>query len=271
MKLAFITPTAFIDEFGNQGDFHLALSHLLERDRVNAYERVLVESKKQIVLDNGLFENHIPEGIDSLIIKAKRLNVEYFFAPDFLYNAEKTFKAYQNTLYILEKMKLKMKLGVVVQASSPSEYFDLYDRFQTEEAVHTIGLSILSVPRCFGSETPKKEVYKHKDEEITQSRIKLLQELKERNNNKKPVHLLGLGSSYEDVLFAKENCPFVVSNDTSCCFQSGYFGHSLIGDSLEVEGGKVKEKVDFKCEEISNEQHLLIQENINKVKNLLCK
>ena len=74
-----------------------------------------------------------------------------------------------------------------------------------------------------------------------------------------------------DVIFAKENCPFVVSNDTSSCFQNGLYGRSIVGDRLIIEGGKVKEKVDFDLKEITKEQEEKIQANINQVKKVICR
>lgn len=274
MDLAYITPTRFINQFGNQGDFHLALAHLMDRSKENEYERLLKESEKRIVLDNGLFELHHPEGIDSLIAKARRIGATHFFAPDFLYSAKQTFAALKNTLYILDLLKEeKLKIAVVVQAETEEEFFELYDKFLKEPRVDLIGISILAVPRCFGSwnktSHKKNEVYEHKDEEIVPSRIKLLEKLLERGGNTKNLHLLGLGASYEDVIFAKENCPFVVSNDTSSCFQSGLHGRLIWGNQLIVEGGKVKEKLDFDLKEISEDQIECIQRNINQVKMIL--
>ena len=277
MNLAFITPTRCINLFGNQGDFHLGLSHLMDRYTENEYERALRESGLPIILDNGLFENHNPEGIDPLLTKAIRIKATHFFAPDVLYDAKGTLMALHNTLYVMDQRLLmgKVKVAAVVQGKTESEFFELYDQYQSIPEVELIGLSILAIPRCFGSwnESPhkKSEIYQHNDEEIVPTRIKVLKKLLERGNNHKPVHLLGLGSSYEDVIFAKENCPFVVSNDTSSCFQNGLKGRRIIGDTLQVEGGKVKEKVNFDLRSIKRKQADLIQENINQVKSVLCK
>ena len=142
-------------------------------------------------------------------------------------------------------------MGAVVQADSEDEWLRCYRKMNTDYRIDLIGLSILSIPHCFGGS-------------ITDSRIKLLKILKDERSPKK-AHLLGLGDSMKDVLFAQENCPFVVSNDSSCAFQSGLFEKQLSED-LEVPGGKVKEKVDFDLKEITLEQEKLIQSNIDIIR-----
>ena len=39
MKMSFISPTKYIKEFQSQGDFILALSHLIDHDKENDYEK----------------------------------------------------------------------------------------------------------------------------------------------------------------------------------------------------------------------------------------
>lgn len=281
LRLAFITPTKYIKDFGSQGNFQLGLSCFIDRDKVNEYEQALIDTKQDIILDCSTFELGRPEGVDSLIAKAVRMKASHFFAPDFLYDAKGTKEGYLATCHIMDKLGVKdLKIAVVVQGKTDQEYFDLYDYFVNEERVDLIGISILAVPRCFGSWNTRKQIkkkrgepkeeYSHDDREIVPSRINLLERLLQRGGNSKNLHLLGLGDSYGDVIFAKENCPFVVSNDTSSCFQNGLYGRSIIGDRLIVEGGKVKEKVDFDLEEITKEQKEKIQENINQVKKVLC-
>lgn len=276
IKLAFISPTKWITTLGSQGDFQLGLAHLLDRHQSNDYERALLDTGQQIILDNSLFELHKPEGIDSLIAKGLRIKATHFFAPDFLYNKDKTLEALNNTIYIWKKLRAdkNIKIAAVVQGETEEEWLEMYDKLQEMPEVDLIGLSILSVPRCFGSfnraRTSKKDVYQHKDEEITSSRIKLLKTLITRNKpNNKKCHLLGLGSSLEDIIFATKNCPFVVSHDSSSAIWSGFQNKKLLDDGL-IEGGKSEIKVDFNYLETNKEQIQLAQENINKYKSLLC-
>lgn len=265
LKLAFIAPTRWIKQYGGQGDFTLALAHLLDRANLNQYEKEIVELGLPILLDNSLFENGKPEGIDSVIAKARRIKAYAFFAPDYLFDANKTLSALDNTLYTLRQLKWDFdKIGVaaVVQANTEREYFELYDKLQEIPEVVLIGLSILTVPHCFGDKFDKRP--------ITDSRIRLLSKLLKRNNNNKPCHMLGLGESIADLVFAKENCPFVVSNDSSCAFQNGLFNRLVDSVTGDVEGGKVKEKVDFELKKLPDSTNKIIQKNIDIIK-LLCK
>lgn len=273
MKIAFITPTRGIRNFGSQGDFQLALSHLLDIDEPNSYEKELLATGQQIILDNGLFENHQPEGIVNLIKKTQRIKATHFFAPDHLYDAKRTLKAVEHTIYNLKRLELadKIKIAAVIQGKTEEEFFWLYDELQKIPEIDLIGLSILAIPRCFGSfegKETKKNVYQHDDEEITPTRIKCLKKMIERGNNKKNCHLLGLGSSLEDVIFAKKNCPWVVSHDSSSMFWSAIQGKKMLNDG-SIEGGKSEVKVDFDFGTPTKKQLDLAQDNINLCKKLL--
>lgn len=268
-KLAFICPTAFIEKYGTKGEFTLALSHLLNREEENDYERTIKKIGLPIVCDNGLFENGVPEGIDSLITKALRIKARLFFAPDHLYNAVETRKAFEITKDILKKRQVSLGLAVVIQAETIEEYIEEYKWYCQQPEVVLIGLSILAIPRCFGrwnrSSRSKSDKYTLDINEITSSRIECLKKLKELDIKHKFCHLLGLGNSMEDVLYAAENCPFVISNDTSSAFQNGLYMRRIEGENLEVRGGKVEAKVDFDRKEINSAQQLIIEKNIETI------
>lgn len=269
MRLSHICPTKFISEFGSQSDFILALSHLIDSDEVNEYEKQIKMTGLQIILDNGLFENHVPEEADSLIGKAMSIGATHFFAPDKLYDTKGTAEELEKACVRLARYRDRYfarvpRIAAVVQADNPADYLNQLEEFNNHPEIDLIGLSILSVPKSFEALTGESN--------ITSNRIELLKIMKELSDTKgikwKNCHLLGLGDSYADVIYAKENCPWVVSNDTSCCFQSGLFEKKL-NENLEVPGGKVKEKVEFDLKDISKEQSTFIQDNIDQVKLIL--
>ncbi len=272
MRISHIVPTAFVPEFGIQGDFILALSHLIELDRETDYEKAIKATGLEIILDNGLFENSVPESLETLVQKALKVGASTFFAPDVLFDTEKTQESLEQTIILLEQMKNDpkyrfekgLKIGAVVQADNEADYLKQLVDFNNNPNVDLIGLSILSVPKSFkGSEEIR---------DITASRVSLLMRMKEMEKTHgivwKNCHLLGLGSSFEDVLHAIEFCPFVVSNDTSCCFQNGLRA-KLLDHKLRVGGGKTPEKVEFDLKELPVGAHHWIQHNINQVKNLI--
>ena len=274
MKLSFISPTPYIKTLGVQSDFNLVLSHLLDRHYSNDYERAIMDTELSSIIDNGLFENGRPEGIDEVITKGLRIQATHFFAPDYLYDQEQTLRALNDTIHVWRQRRADkhIKIAVVVQGKTEEEWFEMYDKLQEMNDVDLIGLSILSIPRCFGSwnskSHSKNETYIHKDSEITSSRIKLLKKLLERGNNKKNCHLLGLGDSYEDVIFAAKNCPFVVSNDTSSPIWNGFQNKAILEDGSIFEG-KTEVKVDFNYDQANKGQIKLAQYNIKKIKSLI--
>lgn len=262
MKVSFITPIKYVGEYGLKSDFILALSHLIEEECENEYEKHIKNTKLPIVLDNGLFENHFPETVDSLIFKAWKIKADSFFAPDFLYDRVTTEKAFDKTFDILESVGLEdLKLNVVIQANNVTDYLCSYAKFAEDDRVNLIGLSILSIPKSF------KEITGTAD--VTVNRIECLKKLNELGV-KKNSHLLGAGSSYKDIKFAVDNCGWVVSHDSSSAFWNGLF-EKEIQDDLEIRGGKTEVKVDFSYnKELTDNQRSVIDNNIHKVRDI-CK
>lgn len=265
MLLSFITPIDYIEEFGSQGDFILALSHLLPSSTKNsqnsvAYEQAILKTGLPIYLDNGCFENHFPEAIDTLIEKAIKLKAELFFAPDALYDRKRTMIELRYAIDLRNLLCPEIKIGAIVQADNTKDYMEQLIEFQSMKEVDVIGLSILSIPKSYNMP-------------IVESRITLMKDMLAFQNATgivwKPMHLLGQGDSQKDILFAKENCPWILSNDSSCCFQSGLFGKRLT-DDLEVPDGKVKNKVVFGLMHITVKQREDIQYNINLSKKIIC-
>jgi len=265
IKISFIAPTKLIPRFGNQSDFHLTLAHLLGpvNELPNDYEKEIVNSKLPIVLDNGLFENKESVPVRELMEKAVHLNAEYVFAPDVLFDRAATEANIDEAYEILEEIKAdfpdcKTKLAAVVQANNADDFLASYFAMVDDSRIGLIGLSILSVPESF------KEISGTDD--ITINRIVCLKRL-----NKLPIHkdshLLGLGGSYEDVAFANENCPWVVSHDSSSAVWNGVQGKQIHPTSLKVDGGKTKEPVRFDfSEELTENQINDIEHNIEVVR-----
>lgn len=270
MKISFITPTSYIKEYGSQSQFTLALSHLIDLDKENEYEKIIKEIDLPIILDNSCFELHKPEGIDSLISKAVKIKADSFFAPDHLYDRIQTEKAFDIAYYCLEKRNLhnKIKINVVIQADNSKDYIESYKKFAKDDRVNLIGLSILAIPRCFGKQNPsKKSSYIHNDSEIVESRIECLKQLNQLDVHKSS-HLLGLGNSIKDIIFANENCPWIYSHDSSSAFWNAINNKRILEDG-EIEGGKTDVKVDFDFKDATDEQLKLAQYNINQIKEML--
>lgn len=265
IKHCFICPTAFINDpyIGGRSDFLLALSHLIDDEATNEYAQAVKQFKttwKQVILDNGLFENHSPEGSESLVQKAMKIGADIVFAPDFLYQREATVKAFDEFFEISTKLGAQFKFGYVVQADNRKDYLEAFEQANLDPRIDLIGLSILSVPKSF------EEVTKTSD--ITVNRIECIKQIDEFVIDPiKPCHMLGLGESLLDLAEAK-NYPWIYSNDSSSAFQTGK--HLKKYEHLNVPGGKVHEKVVFEQTSITGEQAGYIVDNINTIKNLLA-
>lgn len=267
IQLSFITPTNFIKSHQGQGDFVLGLSHLMKLDKVTAYEKAILSTKLPIVLDNGLFENHTPEPLDSLILKATKIGATHFFAPDMLYDTKGTQESLNKTITAVRKAKKGLskeslknfpKIAAVVQANNAKDYMAQLHEFNQNPNVKLIGASILSVPKCFGGS-------------ISESRIKLLKRMRKdaaKGYVWKPMHLLGLGSDLKDVMYAKKHCKWVVSHDSSSAFWNAMQGKKILEDGV-IEGGKTGVHVDFSFKEATKKQLELAQNNINRYRELL--
>lgn len=273
MKLAFITPTAFIESFGSQGQITMALANLIETTRINEYEKIITKLGLPILLDNGAFETGQPDGIDSLITKALRIRAELVFAPDYLYDGKRTESALENFIYIAKNRAVldRIKIAAIVQADEEEEYINQFFRYNDDDRISAIGINFLTPGEVYREKNKRARNYKGERasaSECTEGRIKILERIKEKAKRRcdkiKPVHLLGLGSSYSDVLFARK-LSWVKSNDTSTCFQAGLYGKRLEGETLIVPGGKIKEKVNFSLDELTHDQKVLIRSNIKDV------
>lgn len=265
MKHCVITPTKYINDpkIGSQSDFLLVLSHLLDQECQNDYAQEVKkfqDTGKQIYLDNGLFENHEPESPQTLIKKAITLNVDYVFAPDFLYDNEKTQEAFTSFAKLAREEGYKGKLAYVVQAQNMLTYISGYKWAERNPEVDLIGLSILSIPRSFGDE---------KNQSITANRRVAIEMLDIYLDPKKPAHMLGLGEGLQDLVDAKKY-PWIISNDSCSAYMTGFYKKSYDPNTLEVPGGKVQEKVQFDYDgELSSKQRAQIEQNTHFIKYLL--
>lgn len=262
MKLSLISPTSLIPSFGNMGDFHLTLAHLLE-DEPNAYENAIVASQKPIYLDNGLFENGESVPVGTLMNHAARLKAQFVFAPDVLFNKEATEENLDNAWKQLQIAKeeygSKTKLAAVVQADNHNDFIESYQNMCNDERIDLIGLSILSIPESFKGLTGTDDIAMNR-----MRCISIINELPKQKNS----HLLGLGSSYVDVVYGSRY-DWIVSHDSSSAIWNAIQGHEIL-DNFEVKGGKTRVHVDFDWNEsLSDETVELIINNINKAK-LAC-
>lgn len=246
MNLAFIVPTFYLQKFATQGDFYLALAHLIDDNGTNAYttfHRREAAKGKRIVLDNGLFEGAQVDPA-TLVHRAGLVNAQTVCAPDVLYDSKGTIKEFKNFIKLKQEEGLVCNIMGIPQASNPANWWECFQFMDMHPECHLIGLSILSIERSFQS------VAKGADKRpITASRVHLIKQLYSYSHFSDrritPCHLLGLGESYADIIYAKRLLSRdIVSNDSSSAFV-----HGLKGQTYDRFGalrcGKDREKLDF--------------------------
>ena len=264
-RLSFIVPVKYIKEYGDRSDFILALPHLIDKEKETEYEKAIKETGLPIWLDNGAFENKYPEGIDNLLIKAKKINAELIFSPDFWEDKTGTKRAFENFLYIAKKQRVNIKVGVVIQAKNWDEFVQFYEECINDKRVDVIGINHKTTSKIWRAKFKRR--YSYDENRMPDDRIEALKFLGDKFKDKnRDVHLLGLGGGYEDVIYASKNFPWVKSNDTSAPFWSAVYGKKITekGDF----GGKIKKPLNF--EYVANKVQLKLAEyNINKIKELI--
>lgn len=259
MKLAFIAPTAYLEKYSTQGDFYLALAHLLGDAEYLNFHLEEKAKGKVVYLDNGLFEG-AQVTPDELINHVARLGPDVVCAPDVLYNSKATIKVFKSFIKLKQEAGLVCKVMGIPQADNPHDWWDCFQFFDTCKDCDMIGLSILSIPKAFGGT-------------ITESRRHVIKQLFIHSHMSgrrlTPMHLLGLGEGYGDIQTA--NCMLpreILSNDSSSCFVTGK--HLVRYDKEgKIPGGKIPEKVNFNaCTELSTNQIDAIQWNIRTAKKI---
>ena len=266
MKHCIITPTQFINdaEIGWKSDFLLVLSHLLDADCRNKYAEEVIkfrESWKEIYLDNGLFENHVPESGESLLKKAELIWASVVFAPDYLYQARKTEAEFELFANLRDVLWVDVKLAFVVQADNPLDYLNSYKWAEENTRVDLIWMSILSIPKSFA--------WVSWSNDITLNRIICMRILRDFIQPKKDVHLLWLWDGLWDIVEWK-NHDYIKSNDSSSAFQNWLFGKWFTTDTWlkypVIEWGKIQDKVNFdlsRMKAIYLKNKKLIERNID--------
>lgn len=259
MKLAFIAPTAYLEKYSTQGDFYLALAHLLGDAEYLNFHLEEKAKGKIVYLDNGLFEG-AQVTPDELINHVARLGPDVVCAPDVLYNSKATIKAFKSFIKLKQEAGLVCKVMGIPQADNPHDWWDCFQFFDTCKDCDMIGLSILSIPKSFSGS-------------ITESRRHVIKQLFIHSHMSgrrlTPMHLLGLGEGYGDMQTA--NCMLpreILSNDSSSAFVHGCYDVVYNKDGT-IPGGKIKAKLDFDLKVAGDTQtENLIQQNINIAKKI---
>lgn len=266
MQLAFITPTDYLEKYSVQGDIYLALAHLIDDEGTNDYGRFHLEQSRKgrrVYLDNGLFEG-AQVSTEQLLRRATAIQADVVCAPDVLYDCKGTIKAFKQFIRAKQDAGVVARVMGIPQGSNQTEWWECFQYMNTTSDCDMIGLSILSVPKCFSHALSDSGRARWP---ITLSRIYLIEQLYSYHclsaGGIKPCHLLGLGESYGDIFMANRLLPDkIVSNDSSSCFVHGAQG-IIYNPMGNVPGGKDHQKLNFGLSKDEAVDHDAIQRNIN--------
>lgn len=267
MNLAFITPTAYLEKYATQGDIHLALAHLIDDNGQNEYAsfyRREVEKGRRVILDNGLFEG-AQVTTDQLLERAAAIKASVVCAPDVLYDSKGTIKAFKQFIRDKQEFGLVAEVMGIPQADNQTDWWECFQFMDMHAECDLIGLSILSVPKSFAK-------WSTKEQPITSARVQLIRQLYSYSDISgrriTPMHLLGLGESYDDILEARTLLSRdIISNDSSSAFVHGIMGirYEKTG---RIPGGKNHQKLDFNIIRVGKNDPEVIQHNIDTAKEL---
>lgn len=213
-----------------------------------------------VILDNSAAEADLvtPE---TLIALTKEIMPTEVIAPDYLYNESMTLFVLEEFADMMEDENLlgKVKLFAVPQGKTVGEYLRCYICMLENTRVDVIGLSKLTVPKCFAELTDSNAVSVNR-----RYLIKLLNEL---DLIKKPIHCLGMRGISE--YYAYKNIPLIRSTD-SC--------YTVLGaiNNEELKADKIVDTVnetphDYFFWKLTDKQIKLAKKNINELKKVIEK
>jgi len=264
MKLAFISPTRYLERISIQGDIEFCLAHnALTSEEYRRYYKKQTGTKFTI-LDNGEHEGS-QVSYEDLFFLAVELGVQEVIVPDSLYNGAETIEKAKEFLrtfgYDLTEPSIGKQLCLAVQGKDLTDWFPCFMYALKHPLISTIGLTFDIPFNVCNLKAPTKTLLQ------VQRRLELLEIIKEtyiKTGKVKPVHLLGLSDPLE-LLFAKKY-PFVRSNDSSSVVTHAMKNIKFLDKGLP--GEKVEGHLDFNAR-IGRDRLKVVDYNIQKVKGLI--
>lgn len=267
IKVSFESPLVIIDN--NYNDYDYCLCHLLEENE--EYKNYFYHTKKDILLDNSIFELGVAFDMNKFLSIVKDLKPKEYIVPDVLDDGYKTIEQFKKWNELTNNENLGVKIGVV-QGKTLEEFIDCYN-FMSKNA-DKIAISFNCeiynhLVSAYNIDTNEKDsCYSAKDLYVWyRARPLMIQLLQHLNiwNYEKPHHLLGCAFAkefFENKDFYKESN--VETIDTSNPVMAGYEYLKYNDDGINI---KPKLKLyTIMDKELTNEQKDLILYNTNLFK-----
>jgi hypothetical protein len=132
MKVAVISPTAFLEDYAAMSNYHLVLAHVYEEDMAyrEFYKRA-VKSGDFVMLDNSAYELGAAVSIEKLLDVIEDLQPTALFLPDVRFDMHATLKQAESALKELsEKYSGEMMKFAVPQGKNLEEVVACYRELQ---------------------------------------------------------------------------------------------------------------------------------------------
>jgi len=263
IRLGFIVPTAYLEEFASKSDFHLILPHVCEEsEQYKTFYKQRAQQKDFVMLDNSIFELEYAYEGDKFIDLALETGVSEVVVPEVLRNRKESLKKTEKFLTLIHSrfpLFFPFRLAATVQGETFDEMAEHIKELYKIKEINTIcipfDLDYESLYMCFYSKTLRRVV----------NRINFVAWMREMGYVEKEVHLLGLSDGVELQVYKEEKYPFIRSNDSSSAFVHGYYCLKYTVKGLPVE--KIEKKLDFSLKgPLSCLQRECIEHNISMLK-----
>jgi len=215
IDLAVIASTPHLTDLAALGSIDMALTHLvLTRPAQAEYFAARAAAGMRVVLDNSAYELETATGIGMsagpVLQAAERIDARVVICQDTLYDGPATVATTRRFLTEAADQADpdRYVFMAVPQGTTRREWLDCYHQLTDLDGVGMIGLSKLSVPRCFAAP-------------VAEARLDCLAALTNGGEPPLPLHLLGGDQSLIWELrqhHALGNDWFITGNDSSFAF-----------------------------------------------------
>jgi len=183
IDIAVIASLPHLHDLAARGSIDMALTHLaLRHPAYAAHHAARAAAGSSVILDNSAYELEDTRGsgldADSVLTAARLTSAAEVVCTDVPYDGPATITATRRFLTQAAQTAGRLRFMAVPQGSSRTEWLACYDALTAMPGVHSIGISKLSVPRCW-------------DAGIAQARLACVAELHRHSTPPRPLHLLG--------------------------------------------------------------------------------
>jgi len=221
IDIAVIASLAHLHDVAACGNIDMALTHLaLRHPSYAAHHAARAAAGGTVILDNSAYElaDTLGSGLDAdtVLTAASLTDAAEVVCTDVPYDGPATITATRRFLTQAAQAAGGLRFMAVPQGSTRAEWLACYETLTAMPGVHSIGISKLSVPRCWGAG-------------IATARLGCVAELHQHGTPPKPLHLLGGDGCLPAELRAhrERGHAGVRSSDSSAAFWYARLGISL--------------------------------------------